>query len=112
MEKQILNLKVQKMTSTSCGMELVTDAGEQNIAFCDITELVLHSDMSAKDGATITLYMETTEKCFSVDSGSAAFFELLFDTLCVYLNVNMDAVFSAAASNHKMQVCIYNRANL
>lgn len=85
--------------------------GDEKITllYSDITEIRLMSNMSAKNGAYVKCVVDSENICLVTDSDNEQFFDVLFDMLCIELNVDMVEVFNISAAETKTEKTVYKK---
>lgn len=82
---------------------------EIRIAYEDVLSLSAESNMSAKSGAYVRFTLCTEKATLTLDSDNPQFFDVLFDILCLELDVDMEELFNISAAETRTEKCIYKK---
>lgn len=109
MEKILYSANLRNFEKEGEAFTFIHGENTVNIDFDDIQSITLESNMSAKSGAYVLLTLDTNDISLVIESEHPEFFDLLFDILCVELDVNMDEVFNISVANTKTKRTVYQK---
>lgn len=109
MEKILLRTNLHGFRSEGGSLLFSHGDTEIKIPFCSILSLSAESNMSAKSGAYVKVTVDTEEYSLVLDTDNEEFFDVLFDMLCIELDVDMVELSNISAADTRTEKIIYTK---
>ena len=107
MEKVLLRTNLHGFKSEESSLVFLHGDEEIRMPYADVLSLKAESNMSAKAGAYVKITLETKNHSLILDSENEQFFDVLFDILCIELDVDVVELFNISAAETKTEKVIY-----
>lgn len=109
MEKILYSANLHGFHSENGELLFMHGEDEVAISYGDVNVLKAESNMSAKTGAYVRITLDTDNASLVLDSDNGEFFDVLFDILCIELDVDMEELFNISAAETKTEKIIYTK---
>ena len=109
MGKVLYSTNLHDFESKDGALLFYHDEEQVVLPYDDITEITVQSNMSAKSGAYVKCMIESDGISLVIDSDNEQFFDVLFDMLCIELNVDMIELFNISAAEIKTEKTVYKK---